>query len=218
MSSGLPGPTPPTIARGAARRDEPLGAAPRHVRARDRSTPSRPSRRRARRARPTGVIDQVVVTWFAAPHSYTGEDVVEISAHGSPVLLQRIVELRDGARARGWPSPASSRLRAYLNGRLDLMQAEAVADLVDAVTPLQARAAMDQLEGTLTTRDRRASTRRCSTWRRGSRRRSTFPTKGFTSSRATTPSTDSTRIARDLGALCSRAAAPAVSCARAGWS
>jgi tRNA modification GTPase len=94
-------------------------------------------------------IDQVVVTWFAAPHSYTGEDVVEISGHGSPVLLQRIVEMAMAAGAR-LAEPGEFTLRAYLNGRVDLIQAESVADLVDAVTPLQARTAMDQLEGTLT--------------------------------------------------------------------
>jgi tRNA modification GTPase len=96
-----------------------------------------------------GPLDHVVATWFEAPHSYTGQDVVEISGHGSPVLLGRIVELAvsDGARLA---EPGEFTLRAYLNGRLDLAQAEAVADLVNAVTPLQARAAMDQLEGTLT--------------------------------------------------------------------
>ena len=94
-------------------------------------------------------IDQAVVTWFAAPQSYTGEDVVEISGHGSPWLLQEIVELacREGARLA---EPGEFTLRAYLNERLDLVQAEAVADLVHAVTPLQARIALDQLEGTLT--------------------------------------------------------------------
>lgn len=94
-------------------------------------------------------IDQAVVTWFAAPQSYTGEDVVEISGHGSPWLLQEIVELacREGARLA---EPGEFTLRAYLNERLDLIQAEAVADLVHAVTPLQARIALDQLEGTLT--------------------------------------------------------------------
>jgi tRNA modification GTPase len=100
------------------------------------------------------VIDQVVVTSFTAPHSYTGEAVVEISAHGSPVLLQRIVGLAMDAGAR-LAQPGEFTLRAYLNGRIDLVQAEAVADLIDAVTPLQARAAMDQLEGTLTTALRR---------------------------------------------------------------
>jgi tRNA modification GTPase len=75
--------------------------------------------------------------------------VVEISGHGSPLLLRRIVELsmQQGARLA---EPGEFTLRAYLNGRVDLVQAEAVADLVAAVTPLQARAAMDQIEGTLT--------------------------------------------------------------------
>jgi tRNA modification GTPase len=100
-------------------------------------------------ASPSATLDQVVITWFQAPHSYTGDDVVEISAHGSPVLLRRIVELAMRAGAR-LAEPGEYTLRAYLNGRIDLVQAEAVADLVDAVTPLQARAAMDQLEGTLT--------------------------------------------------------------------
>jgi tRNA modification GTPase len=95
-------------------------------------------------------VDQIVATWFAAPHSFTGDDVVELGAHGSMVLLQRIVELAIAAGAR-LAEPGEFTLRAYLHGRIDLIQAEAVADLVDAVTPLQARAAMDQLEGTLTT-------------------------------------------------------------------
>ena len=96
-----------------------------------------------------GAIDHAVVTAFAGPHSYTGEDVAEISAHGSPVLLQSIVSeaMRAGARLA---NPGEVTLRAFLNGRIDLIQAEAVRDLVDAVTPLQARAAFDQLEGTLT--------------------------------------------------------------------
>jgi tRNA modification GTPase len=96
-------------------------------------------------------IDQAVFTFFAGPHSYTGQDVVEISAHGSPVLLQTILSaaLDDGARLA---EPGEFTLRAYLGGRVDLVQAEAVRDLVDAVTPLQARAAFDQLEGTLTAR------------------------------------------------------------------
>lgn len=100
------------------------------------------------------VIDHVVATRFDAPHSYTGDAVVELSAHGSPVLLRRIVELSIAQGAR-LAEPGEFTLRAYLNGRLDLAQAEAVADLVDAVTPLQARAAMDQLEGTLTSAVRR---------------------------------------------------------------
>lgn len=101
-----------------------------------------------REARPRA-IDEVIVTFFRAPHSYTTEDVVEIAGHGSPVLLERIVQLAMASGAR-LANPGEFTFRAYLNGRIDLVQAEAVADLVDAVTPLQARAAMDQLEGTLT--------------------------------------------------------------------
>jgi len=97
----------------------------------------------------THAIDQVVVTYFPSPHSYTGEDVVELSAHGSPVVLRAIVESAIAHAAR-LAEPGEFTLRAFLNGRIDLMQAEAVADLIDAVTPLQARAAFDQLEGTLT--------------------------------------------------------------------
>jgi tRNA modification GTPase len=93
--------------------------------------------------------DQVVATFFPAPRSYTGEDVVELSAHGSPVVLSGIVSaaMRGGARLA---EPGEFTLRAFLNGRIDLPQAEAVADLINAVTPLQARAAFDQLQGTLT--------------------------------------------------------------------
>jgi tRNA modification GTPase len=93
--------------------------------------------------------DQVVVTSFPAPRSYTGEDVVEVSAHGSPVVLSAILRRAMDAGAR-LAEPGEFTLRAFLNGKLDLIQAEAVADLIDAVTPLQARAAFDQLEGTLT--------------------------------------------------------------------
>lgn len=96
-------------------------------------------------------IDHVIVTCFPGPASYTGEDVVEISAHGNPVLLRAIVK---GAIAQGarLADPGEFTLRAFLNGRLDLVQAEAVDDLVRAATPLQTRVAFDQLDGTLTTR------------------------------------------------------------------
>jgi tRNA modification GTPase len=97
----------------------------------------------------SGAIDRVLVTTFVAPHSYSGEDVAELSAHGSPVLLEAIVReaMRHGARLA---RPGEFTFRAYLNGRMDLVQAEAVSDLVEALTPLQARTAFDQLEGTLT--------------------------------------------------------------------
>ncbi|MCX6549599.1 MAG: tRNA uridine-5-carboxymethylaminomethyl(34) synthesis GTPase MnmE, partial [Acidobacteria bacterium] len=94
-------------------------------------------------------IDEVVATFFPGPRSYTAEDVVEISAHGSLELLSEIVRAAMAAGAR-LAEPGEFTLRAFLNGRLDLVQAEAVADLVAAVTPLQARVAFDQLEGTLT--------------------------------------------------------------------
>ena len=97
------------------------------------------------------VLDEAVVTFFPAPHSYTGDDIVEVSAHGSPVVLQAIVAAAVAAGAR-LAEPGEFTLRAFLNGRIDLPQAEAVADLIDAVTPLQARTAFDQLDGTLTNR------------------------------------------------------------------
>ena len=98
-------------------------------------------------------IDRAVATFFPGPHSYTGEDVVEVSAHGSPVLLREIVEAAMQAGAR-LAEPGEFTFRAFVHGRVDLVQAEAVHDLVEAVTPLQARAAFDQLEGTLTARIR----------------------------------------------------------------
>jgi len=105
----------------------------------------------ARLSAARGAADQVILTFFPGPHSYTGEDVVEISAHGSPVLLRAIVDkaMEHGARLA---EPGEFTLRAFLHERIDLVQAEAVRDLIEAVTPLQARAAYDQLEGTLTAR------------------------------------------------------------------
>jgi tRNA modification GTPase len=141
----LSGPRAHDIACALLGRTAPL--APRHAtfaRILDRPVTAEPGEGAS--ARP---LDQVVATFFPAPHSYTRQDVVEISAHGSPPLLSRIVELGIAAGAR-LAEPGEFTFRAYLQGRLDLIQAEAVADLVDAVTPLQARAAMDQLEGTLT--------------------------------------------------------------------
>ncbi|HLG55693.1 MAG TPA: tRNA uridine-5-carboxymethylaminomethyl(34) synthesis GTPase MnmE [Vicinamibacterales bacterium] len=95
-------------------------------------------------------VDEVIATWFPAPHSYTGEHVVEVSAHGSPVVLQAMVQGAIGAGAR-LARPGEFTFRAFLNGKRDLVQAEAVADLIAAATPLQARVAFDQLEGSLTT-------------------------------------------------------------------
>ena len=91
-------------------------------------------------------LDEVVVTLFAAPHSYTAEDVVEISCHGSPVILGRLLELclEGGARLA---EPGEFTHRAFRNGRLDLTQAEAVRSLIDAKTLYQARVAAGQLHG-----------------------------------------------------------------------
>jgi tRNA modification GTPase len=111
--------------------------------------PRRATYARVDATRAGGVGDEVVVTAFPAPRSYTGEDVVEITAHGSPVVLAAIVRAAVKAGAR-LAEPGEFTLRAFINGKRDLIQAEAVADLIDAVTPLQARAAFDQLEGTLT--------------------------------------------------------------------
>src|SRR5688572_27348359 len=95
--------------------------------------------------------DQVIVTSFPAPNSYTGQDVIEVSAHGSPVILRGVVSAAVAAGAR-LAQPGEFTLRAFLSGKIDLVQAEAVADLIAAATPLQARVAFDQLEGTLTRR------------------------------------------------------------------
>ena len=101
----------------------------------------------------TGALDEVVATLFTAPRSYTGEHVVEITTHGSPVVLQAVLRSALAAGAR-LAEPGEFTLRAFLNGKRDLIQSEAVADLIDAATPLQARIAFDQLEGTLTERIR----------------------------------------------------------------
>ena len=96
-------------------------------------------------------IDEVVVTYFAKPHSYTTDDIVEIAAHGSPVVLRHIVELCIAAGAR-LAEPGEFTMRAFLNGRIDLTQAEAVRDLIDSQTLYQAKVASQQLEGALSRR------------------------------------------------------------------
>ncbi|HEV2424150.1 MAG TPA: tRNA uridine-5-carboxymethylaminomethyl(34) synthesis GTPase MnmE [Terriglobia bacterium] len=97
------------------------------------------------------VLDEVVLTAFRAPRSYTGEDVVEISCHGAPVILAYLVEccLERGARVA---EPGEFSLRAFLNGRIDLTQAEAIRDLIDSRTIYQARVAAEQMEGAVSAR------------------------------------------------------------------
>ncbi|MBL8292158.1 MAG: tRNA uridine-5-carboxymethylaminomethyl(34) synthesis GTPase MnmE [Bryobacterales bacterium] len=96
-------------------------------------------------------VDDVVVSYFAKPRSYTAEDVVEISCHGAPVLLRHCLEraVQCGARLA---EPGEFTLRAYLNGRLDLPQAEAVRDLIEATTLYQARIAAQQVDGSVSRR------------------------------------------------------------------
>jgi tRNA modification GTPase len=109
------------------------------------------------RARYCGIVDQGkrldegVVTYFAAPNSYTGEDVLEIAAHGSPVILDLLVRraLEAGARLA---RPGEFTERAFLHGRIDLTQAEAVRDLIAAETLYQVRVAAEQLGGALNRR------------------------------------------------------------------
>src|SRR5579871_1089901 len=96
-------------------------------------------------------VDQVVVTYFAAPRSYTAEDLIEISCHGSPVVLRFALE-----RACAWGArlaePGEFTLRGYLNGRIDLPRAEAVRDLIEATTLYQARIAAQQTGGSVSRR------------------------------------------------------------------
>src|SRR5271168_1541098 len=97
------------------------------------------------------LVDRVVVTFFAHPRSYTTEDVVEIACHGSPVVLRHCVEraCRRGARLA---EPGEFTLRAFVNGRIDLLQAEAVRDLIESTTLYQARIAAQQSEGSVSRR------------------------------------------------------------------
>lgn len=96
-------------------------------------------------------VDEVLVTFFERPRSYTAEDVVEISCHGSPVVLHYALEraCTNGARPAG---PGEFTLRAFLNGRLDLPRAEAVRDLIEATTLYQAKVAARQLRGSISLR------------------------------------------------------------------
>jgi tRNA modification GTPase len=96
-------------------------------------------------------IDEAMVTWFAAPHSYTSDELVEIAAHGSPVVLDFLLRraLALGARLA---EPGEFTERAFLSGRLDLTQAEAVRDLIEAQTLTQVRQAASQMGGALSRR------------------------------------------------------------------
>jgi tRNA modification GTPase len=96
-------------------------------------------------------VDRVLVAFFEAPRSYTAEDVVEISCHGSPVVLRHAVERAMEAGAR-LAEPGEFTLRAFLNGRIDLPHAEAIRDLIEATTLYQARVAAQQAGGSVSRR------------------------------------------------------------------
>ena len=96
-------------------------------------------------------LDEAIVTLFQGPHSYTTEDVVEIAAHGSPVVLEAVVRAAIAGGAR-LARPGEFTERAFLSGRIDLTQAEAVRDLIEAQTLYQAKIASEQMEGSLSRR------------------------------------------------------------------
>lgn len=92
------------------------------------------------------IIDGALITYFKAPHSFTGEDVVEISCHGSPVLLRQVIDICLNLDAR-LAEPGEFSLRALANGRIDLAEAEAIRDLIDSQTAASARQAVRQMRG-----------------------------------------------------------------------
>ena len=92
------------------------------------------------------VLDEVVVTFFRAPHSYTGEDTIEISCHGSVFIQKKVLELFIAAGAR-YADPGEFTMRAFLQGKLDLSQAEAVADLISSESAAAHQLAINQLRG-----------------------------------------------------------------------
>lgn len=92
------------------------------------------------------IVDEAIVTYFKAPHSFTGEDVVEISCHGSPALLRQVIDICLVLNARMADAGEFS-LRALANGRMNLAEAEAIRDLIDAQTTASARQAIRQLRG-----------------------------------------------------------------------
>ena len=92
------------------------------------------------------LVDQVVFVKFAAPHSYDGEDMVEISCHGSRYIQQKILQMLL-ARGCRMAEPGEFTMRAFLNGKMDLPQAEAVSDLIDSQSETAHRLAVNQLKG-----------------------------------------------------------------------
>lgn len=116
-----------------------------------RSKPARRARLTTFHGADGETIDQGVYTVFPGPHSYTGEDLVELSCHGGMLAPRRVLAALHAAGARP-AAPGEFTRRAVLNGKLDLIQAEAIGDLIDATAPAQAAAALRQLEGGLSQR------------------------------------------------------------------
>ncbi len=114
-------------------------------------SPRRPSLRRLVHPRTGDALDSALVTWFPAPHSYTGDDVVEISTHGGLVVPTAVVAALLSAGARE-ALPGEFTRRAVMAGKMDLLQAEAVGDLIDARSSAWHRVALAQLDGGLSQR------------------------------------------------------------------
>jgi tRNA modification GTPase len=113
--------------------------------------PNRATLRNIRDPETGEILDSALITYFKSPHSFTGEDVVELSCHGSPVLLRHLIDLILSLDARA-AGPGEFTLRALSNGCLNLSQAEAVRDLINAQTDAAARQAARQLKGELSAR------------------------------------------------------------------
>jgi tRNA modification GTPase len=116
-----------------------------------RPEPAHPQLKKIRDPNTSAVVDQALVTYFEAPHSFTGEDVVEISCHGSPVILRLVIDSILSLYGRV-ASPGEFTLRALSNGKIDLSQAEAIRDLINAQTDAAARQAVRQMGGELSSR------------------------------------------------------------------
>ena len=172
-------------------------------------------------------IDEGLAIHFPAPHSYTGEDVLELHAHGGPVVLQLLLaRCLEAAREidanTGEPrlrrlrvaEPGEFTERAFLNDKLDLAQAEAVSDLIDASTEAAARSASRSLQGAFSREIDALRTKRSSSCARWSRRRSTFPMKRSTSWSGPTRAGSSTRSSH-ASKRARRARARARCCAKA---
>lgn len=93
-------------------------------------------------------FEEAYLTYFPSPNTYTREDIVEIICHGSPVILEEVVRLGIKAGARH-AKPGEFTLRAYLRGRIDILQAEAINDIIQAPSYKQAKISFSQLEGSL---------------------------------------------------------------------